>query len=411
MPTKSFLIAAAFASLTATGCGSGGSATTADYKHPAVVVAIPKEGPLAHLGRDAERAARMQFEARTKSGFLGALRLVTVDEAEKSAPYIDPEKVAQRTQEQVDSGTVVAWVGGIDSDAVAVELPRLNEAGIIAVSPSATATPFNLRDPAFPGAPIKYFPAFAKFGLTFARTAPTDLTLGRGCLASLAKQRLVRVFTVDAGDTDGDSFSSAVQSQAPLVGGELVGHESVSTSSADWDGLSRQIANSKAQVIIWGSAISGVESEFWASLKQAGVSVPVLFGTAMPPTELARLPSSIPTSSVCSASAPAETLGVQGPRFAQDFKRRWGHAPAAGSLRGAAAMALALKALEQASGEAGTEAGLEASRAATALRLSRISRFDSLLGPMELSPVGNWNQAPIGMWQLSAGRAVFRQVR
>ena len=374
------------------------------------MVAIPKEGPLAHIGRDAERAARMQFESRSKSGFLGALRLVTVDEAEKSAPYIDPERIAQRTQEQVDSGTVVAWVGGIDSDAVAVELPRLNEAGIVAVSPSATATPFNLRDPAFPGAPIKYFPAFAKFGLTFARTAPTDITLGRGCLASLAKQSVTRVFTLDAGDTDGDSFSSAVQSQAPSVGVELVGHESVSRSTADWDGLSRQIASSKAQVIIWGSALSGVESEFWASLKQAGVSIPVLFGPAMPPTELLKLPKGAQTSSICSASAPGESLGVPGSRFAQEFKTRWGHDPAAGSLRGAAAMALALKALEQANGKAGTEAALEASRASTALRLSRISRFDSLLGPMELSPVGNWNQAPIGMWQLSAGRPVFRQV-
>ena len=235
-------------------------------KSPRIVVAIPMHGPNAKVGRDIERSARMQFEKRNTAGALNSVKLVVVDESSGGSAAVDPESIAGMTQDQIDSGAVVGWVGGVDSDALAVELPRLNEAGIAAVSPSSTATPFNRRDPAFPGSPIKYYPAFARYGLSFARTAPTDLTVAGRCLDSLRGSGIRRVFTVDAGDTDGDSFSSALEGQAPRAGVTIVGHESVPSGHADWEGITQQIAASGAQSVVWGSAPNTGEHDLWTSI-------------------------------------------------------------------------------------------------------------------------------------------------
>ncbi len=353
----------------------------------------------------------MEFESTPKTGALAGLKLVMVDEAGGSNAASDPEYVAKRTQELVDTGMVVGWVGGVDSDALAVELPRLNAAGVSTVSPGATATPFNRRDRGFPGAPIKYYPAFNKYGLNFARIAPTDQTLADHCLGDLASQGVKRVFTVDTGDTDGDSFSSAVETRAPLKGVSLVGHESLPDGNADWQGLVQQLAAVKAQAVVWGSASGSGDAELWRAVSDAKLSVRMVGGPAMPPSGLKSLAKLMPGSSICAAAVPASVQTSASGDLAGKFRARWGHEPTPGALRGAAAMALMLDALQRSTAAPLAAPLPEASRQSVATGLARTRRIDSLMGVIELDQLGNWRTAPLGMWSVASGQLKFRQLK
>ena len=396
--------------LALSGCGHSGGGATESVVRPTVVLAVPKEGPEAHLGRDIERAAKMQFEATSKTGNLERLRLVVVDEASSQAPHIDPETVAERTQDQIDSGGVVGWVGGVDSDALAVELPRLNQAGVLAVSPNATATAFNRRDPGFPGAPIKYYPAFDRYGLSFARTSPTDIDVAGPCLKEIAGSGQRKVFTVDAGDTDGDSFSSAVDTLSLRQGITVVGHESVPLGHADWEGLVQQIHAAGAQVVIWGSTPGPGQADLWAAVARAGLRVQMVAGSVTPPSLISRLSHVVSGTVICSAAVPSDQQTSRSAKFAQAFTERWGHEPTAGALRGASAMAFALEALKSAKVSPAAGSDLSVLRSAATLQLSRTRRVDSLLGVVTLDRLGNWSAAPVGIWTLSGSTSAFKRL-
>lgn len=380
-------------------------------KGPTVVVAAPQEGPLAHLGRDIQRAAQMQFESRPMTAALSGLRFVTSDETSGTAPYSNPETVAERTQKLVDTGQIVGWVGGVDSDALAVELPRLSAAGVSAVSPAATATPFNRRDQGFPGAPIKYYPAFDKYGLSFARTAPTDKLLGSACLDWMARAGVKRVFTVDTGDTDGDSFSSAIETGAPTSGLTLVGHESVPAATADWEGVVKQAGAAGAQALIWGSASGSGDLELWKAVASSRLSVKMMSGPAMPPSSLPRLSKLVASSTLCTATVPPAEQTHASASFARAFRSRWGHDPTPGALRGAAAMGLILEAIDKSSGSGLRNPISDATRQGIARELARSRTVKSLLGDIRLDSLGNWTQAPVGIWTSEGNTLKFRQLQ
>ena len=393
------------------GCGEEPKASTPKVSGPTVVIAVPKSGPLGELGRDTERAARMEFERQAGSQTLRQLKLATLNESGSGVEFSDAGQVAEETQTFVDTGMVVGMVGGIDSDALAVELPRLNEAGIAAVSPAATATPFNQRDPAFPGAPLKYYPAFAKFGLSFARTAPTDLGLIGPCLADLAASGTKRVFTIDSGDTDGDSLSSAVEAKAPDFGAVLVGHESVPRGNADWQGVVKQIAASGADAVIWGSAAGTGEAELWKEIQTSGLRTRMMLGPASSPSLLKTLSTVKGGTVVCSAAVPAAVQTEESSALAGRFRSRWGHNPTPGSLRGAAAMAVLLSAIERGASGLLTASNLEPARQGISKAISTTRSVDSAVGPIRLDNLGNWSEAPMGVWNLSGGALSFRQLR
>jgi len=392
------------------GCGQDSKTAASKVDQPSVLVAVPKQGPLRDLGLDTERAARMEFERQTTRPALRQLKLVSISEAGSGEDFSNAAQVAKNTQGLVDTGMVVGMVGGIDSDALAVELPRLNEAGIAAVSPAATATPFNRRDEAFPGAPIKYYPAFAQFGLSFARTAPSDLHLIGPCLRQLAATKIRNVFTVDSGDTDGDSVSSAVEATAPSEGLVLVGHESVPKGNADWPGIVRQIGASRAEAVIWGSAAGTGETDLLKEMKSAGLSSRLMLGPSIPPDFLKKLDPVRGGASICSASVPPALQSSSSAAFAEQFRSRWGHEPAPGALRGAAAMALLLTAIERGANRSLSTSTIDAARQGITRSLSRTRSVNSLLGPVRLDTLGNWSDAPIGVWSLSGNRPRFRQL-
>ncbi|CAB4859729.1 MAG: ABC transporter substrate-binding protein [Actinobacteria bacterium] len=391
------------------GCGDEGQSKVPDSR-TTIVLAAPLQGPDGPLGRDTVRAARMQLKAEglPESG-PDSIRLAVLDESDPSAEGFNPEHVASLVSDALESGSpVVAWVGGIDSDTLAVELPRLNEVGVIAVSPSASGLPFTQADPAFPGAPIKYYPAIATFGVTFARTASTDIAIAGKMLSDLRRRGITRVLTVDGGDTAGDSYSSAVEQLAPRSGITLVGHESVPAGNADWEGIAAEADTLRAQAIIWTGSPGVAQASFWSTIKDSRAEQLMVTGPAVPPGFLQSLPAVTGGTIGYSGALPSALQGSQGARLEKLFKEEWGWLPTPGALRGAAAMKAVLRALSSAR-HAGEHPipSLDALRLRVTDELRRVRTVNSLLGPIRLDAAGNWPTAPVGAWKAAPGGPVF----
>ena len=374
-----------------------------------MVVATPRQGPNAGQGKDLVRAARLQLESVNSTVAGRKVRIRQLNESGAVQGAADPEHVAKLVEDASADTSVVAWVGGLDSDSLAVELPRLNDAGLATVSPGATATPFNTRDPAFPGAPVKYYPSIAQYGMSFSRITTNDLSIAAKALAELKAKGVRSVLTVDIGDTDGDSFSSAVEQIAPSLGITLVGHESVVGQNADWAGIALEAKALRAKAIIWSSPAGADQVELWRAVAAVRGRELMVSGPAAPPSGISKLPRVLGQVLSFGPLVPPELQGPSGGALASRFKRAYGHEPAAGALRGAPAMALVLaaltRALEQNRGQ--TDAQL---RAAVIVGLGKTRDVPSLLGDIRLSPLGDWVDSPVCLWSLEKGVMKFGRV-
>jgi len=390
------------------GCGSG-TPKAEQGGGLTVVVATPLQGPNADQGKDLVRAARLQLESVDSTVAGRKVRIRQLNESGAVQGAADPEHVAKLVEAASADPSVVAWIGGLDSDSLAVELPRLNEAGLAAVSPGATATPFNRRDPAFPGAPVKYYPSIAQFGMSLWRITTNDLSIAAKALTDLRAKGVRSVFTVDIGDTDGDSFSSAVEQMASSHGIALVGHESVVGQNADWAGIALEAKALRAKAIIWSSPAGVDQLELWRAVAKAKGRELMVSGPAVPPSGISKLPKVLGQVLSFGPIVPPDLQGPSGGVLESRFNRAYGHGPAAGSLRAVPAMAVVLDALRRAVELNRGQPDIQL-RAAVIAGLAKTRNVPSLLGGIRLSPLGDWNSAPVGVWSLEKGVMKFGRV-
>jgi ABC-type branched-subunit amino acid transport system substrate-binding protein len=319
----------------------------------------------------------------------------------------DPEGVTRSAAAAVADAHTVAWLGSFDSNETAVALPLLNSGGVSAVSATAAATPFTSADPAFPGAPMKYFPESERYGRNFARTAANDDRVALAALTVLRNHGVRRIFAADSGDTDGAAFSSSIERLASRRGIDFVGHDSVAVGDGSWTDVVAQASDAGADAIAWGSVPGSGERDLFSAVAASGRRFTVAAGPALPPQTVAELPNTGGPVWIFGGSVNSESQAQRDSEFSQLFRKRNGHEPAQGSQNAAFAMSLLLRAIATATASYSPEPGGESLRTVISRGLHQV-RTVSIPGfTVAISDAGDRVDAPVGQWHKSATGVVF----
>jgi ABC-type branched-subunit amino acid transport system substrate-binding protein len=372
-------IALVAAALLLASCGGNPTHQPAQ-REATVVIAAPTSGVQGAFGRDLIEAARLELKSQSCSRGPVKIRLKSVNVAAGEGALGDPERVASLARAAVEDSDAVAWIAAGDSNSTAISLPLLNEAGISVVSPTATAVSFTTADPAFPGAPTKYYPALETYGQAFARLVADDSAIARAALRSLRKRGIKSVYLADAGDTDGQSFGSLMTQLAPSVGIKVAGTDSVDASAVDWPGFVDQIRASGAQAVVWGSPAGDGGEELWKAVERSKAPFAMVGGPALGKAALTKLPkvpggSTMFTSVTSAGDAPVATAALD-----EAFRKAHGHLPADGSLGAATAIGMLCLAIDSGARTAGPREAGSGLRAATTKSLKGILSFRSPSG-------------------------------
>lgn len=390
-----------------TGCGGAGNTESRSAKGAVVRIALPPDSNDDVFARDALDAARL--ELRSAGGVAGRIKttIKAVRDPSSASLSDDGADSAAAAQEAADDPRTVAFIGLRGSNSTAVALPILNEAGVIAVSSAATAVPLTLPDPSFPGAPSKYFPAEETFGRSFARIVPTDLLAARIALRSVRESGLRSLMTLDAGDTDGISFSSALSGQAGRFGVKVVAHESVSSSEADWDAIVAEAKQRGATVIAWGSPPGLGAPGLWDAVARSRAQVRMIAGPAMAGASYARLATVGGGTTVVSPIVPDRYLGKDADSWARGFERFYGRRPASGAILGAGAMRVVLSVIARAASGRGAVLSGAALRGACTRAMHRVRVINGPSGTIELNRAGDPVGGALGLWKVVGGKPSF----
>ncbi|XYJ11453.1 branched-chain amino acid ABC transporter substrate-binding protein [Telluria sp. B2] len=230
----------------------------------------PTSGPVAHLGKDMENAARMAVEELNAKGIViggqkVSFQLVAEDDAS------DPKQGTAVAQKLVDA-RVKGVIGHLNSGTSIPASKIYNDAGIPQISPATTAPQYTRQR--FPG--------------TF-RVVADDSKLG-GTLAKYAVDTLKvkNIAVIDDRTTYGQGVATEFVKGAKGPGVKIVGKEFTSATATDYTAILTSIRAKKPDLIFFGG-MDAVGGPMLKQMKNLGITARFMGGDGVCTDALGRL--------------------------------------------------------------------------------------------------------------------------
>ena len=269
----------------------------------------PISGPIAHLGKDNENAARMAIDELNAKGFTingqkVTLQLVSEDDG------ADPKQGTAVAQKLVDAH-VNGVVGHLNSGTTVPASKIYNDAGIPQVSPSTTATVYTHQH--FPGA-FRVVANDAKLGGTLGKYAVNTL-----------KAKTIAI--IDDRTTYGQGVADEFMKGARPAGAQIAGREFTTSTATDYTAILTKIKAKKPDLIFFGG-MDAVGGPMLKQMKALGIDAKFMGGDGICTDALSRLAGDAlgEDKVVC-----AEAGGVKGAQekamsdFRARFKKKFGN--------------------------------------------------------------------------------------
>lgn len=230
----------------------------------------PLTGPIAHLGKDNENAARLAIEEINAKGLIIGgkpiqLELVAEDDAS------DPKRAVTIARKLVDA-KVVGVIGHLNSGNTLLASPIYSDAGIPQISPSSTNPTYTRQG---------YKTAFR----VVADDVQLGVTLGRYAVKYLKAKSIA---IVDDRSAYGQGVAQEFEKSVKVVGGNLVGHEYTNDKTTDFTQLIKTLKAKKPDLVFIGG-MDAVGGPLIKQLKAQGVGSKFMGGDGICTTELFKL--------------------------------------------------------------------------------------------------------------------------
>jgi branched-chain amino acid transport system substrate-binding protein len=171
------------------------------------------------------------------------------DDASPQRGNWDPAVEAQNADKAIADAAVMAYIGTYNSGAAKISMPKLNEAGIVMVSPANTAP--NLTKSGFgePNEPAVYRPSGK---INYFRVVPTDDVQG-AVAADYAKEiGSKKVFVLNDREVYGKGVAGVFEKRAKEIGLEIVGIDGIDAKASNYKSLVTKMKQAGADLVYFG---------------------------------------------------------------------------------------------------------------------------------------------------------------
>lgn len=387
-----------------TGGGGGQSADTGS-KNLTIYSSFPLQGASSGQTKAMVNGIKLALKQRNNKVGDFTIKYVSLDDSLASTGAADEGQGAQNARKAVQDKSAIAFLGAYNSGISKVEIPILNKANILQVSPANTYIGLTQDAPGSePGEPDKYYPAGKR---TYARVVPADNIQG----AALAKA------SVDAGCKTATIWNSKttysaglarnVQNSAKDAGLTIDGNEGIDIKAPNYRSLATRMKSDC--FIITGE----VENNGVQAVKDVAAANPdaKLFGgdgmclndTADPKKGL---PADVAARFKCTiATLDPASFPPEGKKFFEDYKKEYGGTknPDPYAIYGYEAADLVLDAIEKA-GAKGND------RQAVIDAVFDGEERQSVLGTYTIDKNGDTTLKDYGLYKIEDGALTFDTV-
>lgn len=401
-----YALTLALGALALAGCGGGDGQPEPELRGRQLTVwsSVPLRGPLREVGADMLDAERLALAH--DGGQVGRYRvqLVALDASTPDAGRSDPAQISQNARRAAKSLRTVAYLGELATGSSAISIPLTNEAGILQVSPLDTAMAYTTRSLAVAGSPERYYPKLHDAGRTFARVAPSDRTQVDALLTAMRRAGVRRLAILTDEDPSGRALATNLRAKARAARITVVAREEIDEHAMRHDDTIARIREADASAVLDATGPRLGAARLWRELHAADPLLELYAPASLAdPSFVAGLG---PAASVAHVTQPVyEALqgDAAAQRFIRDFRRAYGHVPAAQARYGYEAMRSVLAAIRRAEASADgpiTRRAVTRAYFATAVR-------DGVLGPYAIEPDGDTTLDRWGAFRVVDGALRF----
>jgi branched-chain amino acid transport system substrate-binding protein len=352
------VIAAAFvAGALAAGCGGDGG-----DPELTIYLSAPLRGPAATDGSDVADGARLALADAGGEAGVAAVDLKVLDDAGPGGS--EAALAGANARRATEDSTAIAYLGELDSGTTRTSLPITNEAGLLQVSPGASAVDLTREAPGSDQVPTAVQPSGTR---TFGRVVPADTAQGAAVAGAMAATPGIgRVALAGPESPYGQSLRDGFQSvsAAPPIAGDAA-------ADAIYD-----VSPRPGTV---GGRGAGPGARFYGADAQIFAAPP---RTKLPPG------STLVSGQLAPSQLPAGD-------FAHRFRSAYDREPGRFAAYGYEAMALALDAIDRAGDPLDRKSVVDAFFATT--------DRDSILGTYSIDEAGDTTLDRVGAYEAQRG--------
>lgn len=343
--------------LGAAGCGGQGpGAGRVPGRILRIYASVPLDGPSAPAGRDVADGERLALVQAHGLAGRRRVRLVTMDESDPRQGGWTPAAVAANARRAAHDPTTIAYLGEVDPAASPVSVPILNQAGVLALSPTDSFAGLTRPEGSAAAEPAKFYPRSTR---TFARLVPDDVVQAGAIVAWMRRVGVTRLALVHDDQLYGRSLAEEVARGAQRAGIAPVSIDSVPLpGSGPPTALVAKLGPLQPDAVFFGGATEPGVARVLNALR-AGLGPVALFapGGLLDPALLGRLTHSARAAlHVTNPVATPSAASRPGRAFVRAFSARFRRTPTAYGFYGYEAMRVVLAGLDAEGARANTRA-------------------------------------------------------
>ncbi len=195
------------------------------------------------------------------------------DDASPERGAWDPAVEAANAQKAVNDPDVMAYIGTYNSGAAKIAMPRLNQAGLLMISPANTAVGLTKPGLGESTEPACYRPSGQ---VTYFRVVPADDLQGDLGAAWAKELGAKKVFVLHDKEAYGKGLGEVFKASAPKYGIKIVGFEGIDLKAANYRSLVTKIRAADPQAVYFGGTTQSNAGQIAKDLTGAGLKLPFI---------------------------------------------------------------------------------------------------------------------------------------
>jgi branched-chain amino acid transport system substrate-binding protein len=319
------------------------------------------------------------------------------DDASPQRGSWDPALEAANADRAIKDPDVMVYIGTFNSGAAKISIPKLNQAGLVMVSPANTYPGLTKPGKGEPNEPEIYRPSGRP---NFFRVVPADDLQG-AMGAEWAKKMGVNVaFVVHDRELYGKGIGDVFKTRAEQIGIRVAGVEGIDVRAANYKALATKIKASNVDLVYFGGVTQSNAGQFTKDLRAAGFQGKLMVPDGCVETAFIASagPENVFETYATFGGLPAEELTGRGAEFVRRYREKFQIEPEAYAAYGYEAGRVALDAIAR----AGRKDRLAILDAVAATR-----DFEGLLGRWSFDPNGDTSVTTMSGLVIKDGKFQF----
>lgn len=232
-----------------------------------IVSSLPRTGPAKNQTDSIIMAIKLALDEASNRVDGASVVFEDWDDATPERNAWDPDKEAENARKAVADSDVMVYIGPYNSGAARIAIPILNQADLVAISPSASYSGLTRPGRGEANEPEVFYPSGKR---NFARVIPADEVQGTVAASWAKSLGANKVYVLHDKELYGSTLANAFAEAAGKLGMEIVGApEGVDARAPDYFGIAGKVKGAGPDLVYYGGLTENSAGRVFKELRAA----------------------------------------------------------------------------------------------------------------------------------------------